>query len=251
MNQIAEFLVGLRKGAQPRPAALPAALAPQSEAEAYRIQMQVLQQLGAEVGGWKATLPDTSAGWSAPIPSVNVLRAGAPLAPPALRTVGSQRIGIEPEVAFTLGHDLPAGRSHTRAEVSGSVAFHHAAIELCDCRLADFDSAPLLDRLADNLMNEGLVLAAPMTGWQSLDFGTLPLQVSVNGERVHAGVGGHALQDPLIPLVWLANHLSQRGIALRAGQVVTTGSFAGCRWVPPGSRVTVEFAGLGTATVDL
>ena len=38
---------------------------------------------------------------------------------------------------------------------------------------------------------------------------------------------------------------------LQAGDVVTTGSYAGCRWVPPGSKVTVEFADLGVATVQL
>ena len=68
---------------------------------------------------------------------------------------------------------------------------------------------------------------------------------------MHQGLGGHPLVDPLIPLVWMANHLSQRGIGLQAGDVITTGSYAGCRWVAPGAQVTVEFAELGAASVQL
>jgi 2-keto-4-pentenoate hydratase len=251
MNQAVEIFLALRAGLQPRPVALPAAVAPQNEDEAYVIQLQVLKRLGAYVGGWKASMPDTASGWSAPIPTVNLLREGAPLAPPALRTAGSRRIGIEPEVAFTLARALPAGPTYTRVQVLQAVASAHAAIELCDCRLADFDTAPLLDRLADNLMNEGLVLSAASPDWKALELKSLPLRVIVNGEVVHQALGGHALVDPLIPLVWIANHLSQRGIGLQAGDVVTTGSYAGCRWVAPDSKVTVEFADLGAATVQL
>ena len=196
-------------------------------------------------------MPDTTGGWSAPIASVNLLRDGAPLAPPALRTAGSRRIGIEPEIAFTMARPLPPGPTYTRVQVLHAVAAAHAAIELCDCRLADFDSAPLLDRLADNLMDEALVLSPPSADWRALELKTLPLRVIIDGEVVHQGLGGHPLGDPLIPLLRMANHLSQRGIGLQAGDVITTGSYAGCRWVAPGAQVTVEFAELGAASVKL
>ena len=251
MNRAADLLLALRAGLQPRPAALPTALAPRTEDESYAIQLQVLHGLDVLVGGWKASMPDTRSGWSAPIAVTNLLREGAPLAPPARRTAGSSRIGIEPEVAFTLAQPLPPGPTYSRAQVLQATAAAHAAIELCDCRLADFDAAPLLDRLADGLMNEGLVLAAPMPGWGALDLPTLSLRVRVDGRELHHARGSHPLGDPVLPLVWMANHLSQRGIGLKAGDVVTTGSYAGCRWVPPGSHVTVEFDGLGTANVRL
>ena len=32
-------------------------------------------------------------------------------------------------------------------------------------------------------------------------------------------MGGHPQGDPVIPLVWLANHLSKLGRGLRAGQI--------------------------------
>jgi len=251
MSRAVEILIALRAGQEPRPVALPPDAAPRTEAEAYVVQLQVLKQMGAYVGGWKASMPDTTSGWSAPIPTVNLLRNGAPLAPPALRTVGSRRIGIEPEVAFMMARTLPPGPEYTRVQVLQAVASAHAAIELCDCRLADFDTAPLLDRLADNLMNEALALSAPCADWKSLELKSLPLRLIVNGEVVHQALGGHPLADPLLPLVWMANHLSQRGIGLQAGDVVTTGSFAGCRWVAPGSQVVAEFADLGAVSVQL
>lgn len=251
MDAVVELLLALRNGEQPRPAALPPALAPRTEAEAYQIQLQVLKRLGVYIGGWKASMPDPTQGWSAPIASTNLLRDGAPLAPPAVLTQRSPRIGIEPEIAFTMARTLPAGPVYTRAQVLQAVGGAHAALELCVCRLADFDAAPLLERLADGLMNEGLALSAPSNAWKSLELKSVPLRVLVDGEVVHQGLGGHPLNDPLLPLVWMANHLSQRGIGLQAGDVVTTGSFAGIRWLPPGRRVQAEFAELGVVDVQL
>jgi 2-keto-4-pentenoate hydratase len=251
MNGAAEVLVDIRHGRTPRPAALPEDCAPRSDAEAYTVQLQVLKRLGAYVGGWKASMPDASGGFSAPIAANNILRQGAALAAPALLTANTTTIGVEPEIAFTMARTLPAGASYTRAQVLQAVAGAHAAIELCVCRLSDFDNAPRLDRLADSIMNEALSISVACTTWGGLELKSLPLRLLIDGQPVYQGIGGHPLGDPLIPLVWMANHLSERGIGLQAGDVITTGSCAGCRQVPLGSSVEVEFAELGVVRVQL
>ena len=57
--------------------------------------------------------------------------------------------------------------------------------------------------------------------------------------------GRHGDGHPLRPLVWLANFLAARGEGLRAGQVVTTGSYAGAIEVPLDELLTVTFGDLG------
>jgi len=63
--------------------------------------------------------------------------------------------------------------------------------------------------------------------------------------------GGNPSVDPVLPLVWLANHLHGLGEHLRAGQVVTTGTYTGCIFVPPGQRVVAGFEGFGEVVCDL
>ncbi len=50
-------------------------------------------------------------------------------------------------------------------------------------------------------------------------------------------------------MTWLANHLSKRGIGLKAGDIVTTGTCITPLPIAPGDRVIAEFAGLGQVTV--
>jgi 2-keto-4-pentenoate hydratase len=252
MQEAAELLVAVRRAATDKPGALPNSIAPATELEAYRIQTQVQQLLGASVGGWKASMPDPATGFSAPIYKGNVLQS------PAFRddllhaTAATLRYGIEPEIAFTLKHALPPleGGQYSRAAVLEAIGSAHSAIEICVCRLRDFDAAPWLHRLADSIQNEGLVIGGSVTRWASIDLKQLPLTVQIDGQAVYQGVGGHSLNDPLQPLVWLANHLSARGIGLKAGDVVTTGSCAGIFYATPGQKVRVEFSGLGTATLQ-
>jgi 2-keto-4-pentenoate hydratase len=141
------------------------------------------------------------------------------------------------------------GAQHTRAAVIDAIASAHAAIEICVCRLADFDSAAPLDRLADGIMNEGLVVGPACTSWRALTLSQLPLRVDIDGITVHQGIGGHPIGDPLIPLVWVANHLAARGITLHAGALVTTGSCNGIRYIERGQQIEVGFAGLGQASI--
>jgi len=69
--------------------------------------------------------------------------------------------------------------------------------------------------------------------------------------RLALEVLGCRYADPFKPLPWLVNFLAARGESVRAGQVVTTGSYAGAIDVPLGQPLTVRFGELGSLTVEL
>jgi 2-keto-4-pentenoate hydratase len=51
-------------------------------------------------------------------------------------------------------------------------------------------------------------------------------------------------------MVWMANHLAARGIGLKPGDVITTGSCAGIHLLAPGQSAGAKFSGLGTVTLQ-
>jgi len=248
VQRAAQYLVALRRPG-PRPKSLPADLAPQSEDEAYQVQAGVASALGARLGCWKVAMNDVHSGTCAPVFAADVYRTGAHLRPSI-----SKVLGIEPEVAFTLKRalpPLPAGQRYGREQLIDAIGAAHAAIEIVISRFQSHEGATPMDRLADSLSNEGLVLGPACEEWRKLDLGTLPLHLTIdtgNDEiSVYDARGGHPLNDPLIPLIWLANHCSARGSGMQSGNVVTTGSYAGLRYAGRGAHVKVQFEGLGAA----
>ena len=121
-TQAARLLLAVRRGG-PRIAALPATLAPQTLAGAYAIQLALLEEMQSDIAGWKATLFDADDGACAPLPANAVVDAPAytqVLRPPLLDPAP---YGIEAEVAFRLGRDLPPlaqGALRTRCRVRRS-----------------------------------------------------------------------------------------------------------------------------------
>lgn len=236
-----------------RDSAFPADIAPQDESAAYAIQMEVRRRLGARIGGWKASLANPSAGQSAPLYAAAIHASPVRIRTSALPTRGSHAIGIEAEIAFRLQTALAPradGQPHSRRTVLDAIATAHPVIELCVCRFAHFETAPPLDKLADNLIHEALVVGPGITDWRRLDLAQLPLALHIDDEAVHRGVGGHSLDDPLAPLLWLARHLNTRGLTLEAGQIVITGSCCGIHFVTGAARVLAVFGGLGTVGVS-
>jgi len=247
----AQLLVAVRRGA-PRLAALPAEVAPQTLAEAYAIQHEVLRQLGARIGGWKVSMFDARNGVCAPIAANTLLPSPALLTTTGIPTRNTNRLGVESEVAFLMGSDLPprAGAAYALDEVLAAVASAHPVIEIVVSRYIHADAVSRLDNVADAFINEALIIGPACTDWRALALPTLPLQVEVDGAVVHSARGGHPLGDPLLPLAWLANHLSSLGGGLRRGDYVTTGSCDGIRYIQAGQRVRTQFTGLGNVEVS-
>lgn len=250
--QAAALLLEARRSGM-RLRALPAALIPRDEAEAYAIQRAQFSALGLRVGGWKSTMLDAEHGTFAAIATSALLASPAQLTPERAPSAGSREFGIEPEIAFRMARTLnalPAEPTLRRAAVIEAIGSAHAAIEIVVSRFVDFEAVTPLERLADLILNEGLVVGPPCNAWRPLDLKQLPLQVTVGGAAVYSGRGGHPLNDPLLPVVWLAGALLEHGLALEAGQVVTTGSCNGLRQVPAGESASAEFGALGEAQIQ-
>ena len=82
--------------------------------------------------------------------------------------------------------------------------------------------------------------------WSDLDLPNLRITLLVNGEQVLQKRGGHPTGDPLGAAVTLANMLPD---GVKAGHIVTTGSWTGMDFLKPDDHCLVRFDGLGEAEV--
>jgi 2-keto-4-pentenoate hydratase len=221
---------------------LPEDAAPLDTAEAWAVQQAVLALRGIGIGGFKAAVPPGKPGFGAIMPA-DGLRAS----PTALGLKSGATIGIEAEIAFRVLRDIPAGAS--KDEVLASVTAF-AAIELVSSRYLDDSGLPHAVRVADNFSNGGFVAGPDAPGWRDLDRGNLHVHLRIGDAVIADKIGGNAAGDPLVPVLWLIGFLPSVGLALKAGQVVTTGSCTGLAYANAGQRVTARFEGLGEVVID-
>ncbi len=244
LHQAAEVLLEARRTLRPIDD-LPADLRPKTLDEAYFVQDLMQQALG-ETGGWKvgAATPDATPRY-APMPLETFAGDGAVIESPFVRLRG-----VEAEVAFLLGKDLPPRSTpYTRQEVTQAVASCHVAIELLESALVDPDAADKLTSTADLQSNGGFVTGAAVQGWQDFDFSQATGEMVVDGfVRVEHGKNT-AGPDPLRLVVWLANEATERTEGLLAGQWITTGSWTGKILTEKGSVAIARFPHFGECTV--
>jgi 2-keto-4-pentenoate hydratase len=153
---------------------------------------------------------------------------------------------IEPEMAFVLDGPL-TGPGVTVADAIGAVAYVLPALELIDSRIRDWKIG-LLDTIADNASSGGVVLGSTPRALDAVDLRLAGCNLVRNGEVAGTGAGGAVLGSPLSSLVWLANTLGARGVALEPGHVILPGSITASIPVAAGDVVTATFAGLGSVT---
>ncbi len=159
----------------------------------------------------------------------------------------------EAEIVLKLGSDLIAGSNPvTESEGAAAIASVHPGLEFPDSRFADFMQVGAACLIADNACASRFVLgpAAPATGDPAALAG-LATTLWINDEAVTTGHGSDALGGPLKALVWLANTLGELGIALRAGQFITTGVTGKPSPVAPGDLVCVDLGEFGTVSAVL
>jgi 2-keto-4-pentenoate hydratase len=218
---------------------LPVELQPVSLEEAYFVQDRLALVYG-EVGGWKVGAPTADATpMFAPMPLAWIAPSGSVLRAHRFR-------GLEAEIAFLMGRDLPPRQTaYSRDEVVAAIASCHPAIEVLESGLVDPLKATKLSMIADLQMHGGFVYGNAFPDWQSVDFAKEKVALAVDGVVRVERTGSNTSGDLMRLLPWLANTGAARTGGLRAGQWVTTGSWTGASLADAASAVNVEFATVG------
>jgi 2-keto-4-pentenoate hydratase len=202
---------------------------PATIADAYDIQdkyVGLLQREHGDAVGYKVGLTSATmqafCGIDHPIAGVvlasRVHRSGA-----TIRRSSFGRLGLEFEIAVRIKSDVPiTGTPMTAEMIAPHIGGVCAAIELVDDRSADYASLDVLSLVADNSWNAGIVLSEFATAWPDLE--NVPGRATKDGVAIGEGHGRDILGHPFNSVAWLATQLASRGVGLKAGQVVMTGS---------------------------
>ncbi len=246
MLQASEHLLNARREVKPIPD-LPARLRPQTLDEAYTLQDIVCTAMG-KIGGWKVGAPSPDA-----TPVFGPMPLWGSFVPSGGRIVAQFRRlrGVEAEIAFRIGQDLPArNEPYAREEVIAAIKSAHPAIELLESAYADPDAVDRLSMIGDLQMNGGFVYGAAIRDWRDHDLTQESVSVAVDGAVRFEGKASNPAGADLLRLVtWLANEGSYRTGGLKSGQWITTGSWSGKSLANAGSQVDVAFSTFGEVNV--
>lgn len=248
----AAVLTMARLARTPRPLDFPEALRPRDAGQAYAVQDAVVRARGPVVGWKVGAASPTAVPVRAALTGDSVFAAQT-AQPVRLAPAAFAVMGVEAELVYRLGADLPArAEPYSPEEVLAAVASVHAAIEVCDTRFAAWAQQGEWSRLADQACHGALVVGSGTAGVAAVEPLAQPVALSINGTvAVQHAAWGNPAGDPVRLLAWLANGGAHSLGGLQAGQWVTTGSCTGTVMVAPGTEVVADFPGLGRAVLQL
>ncbi|MGH8595186.1 MAG: fumarylacetoacetate hydrolase family protein [Gammaproteobacteria bacterium] len=149
----------------------------------------------------------------------------------------------EGEIAFVLKRDLK-GPGITNADVLAATAGVAACFEIVDSRIRDW-KIRIQDTIADNASCGLFVASSTLVEVHRVDLTTCGMVLWKNGELVATGAGAAALGSPVNCVTWLANALGLHGVALRAGEIILSGSLVPLIPIVAGDVMELAVGGLG------
>jgi 2-keto-4-pentenoate hydratase len=216
---------------------LPVELQPTTIDEGHAIQDATVALLNETIGGWKVALDTAGIISRAPI-----FKDDIQTNPGRVGASETNLRGIEAEIAFRFTRDLPArNNDYSRNDVEDAMEAL-PVIELLNSRYAEAGPRSTLEKLADRIIQGGLVCGAPRADWRSIDFTKLEVVLTVDGTDIATGTGTHPIGDPVAPAVALVNALRKTS-GVKAGQIMTTGSWTRMNYVGPDSLAVANFDG--------
>lgn len=156
---------------------------------------------------------------------------------------------IEVEPAFVLGKRLQ-GPSVSVADVLAATSYVTVCFEVIDSRISGW-RVTLQDTVADNGSSARVVLGSSKVDPSGLKLDDLETELELDGLVVETGNTGAILGHPANGIAWLANRISEFGIALEPGHVVLPGTCTRCVRIGGHRTVVGRIAGLGEVNLQL
>ena len=227
---------------------------PASISDAYDIQeryVALLREKHGDAVGYKVGLTSATmqafCGIDHPIAGV-VLASRVHETGATVRRADFGRLGLEFEIAVRIKSDVPVTAVPYTAEmIAPHIDGVCAAIEIVDDRRADYAKLDVLSLVADNSWNAGIVLSRFAAKWPDLE----PVlgRATKDGIAIGEGFGRDILGHPFNSAAWLATQLASRGVGLKAGQVVMTGSVMKTIFPDGDASYRFELGGIGVVEV--
>jgi 2-keto-4-pentenoate hydratase len=229
---------------------------PHSLEEAYQVQEEVAQLIGGDSIGWKvgSTSAQAQARLGTTEPGAGRLLQKFVFGDGAMVPIyPAHDVQVEVEFAFRFGTTLPPrAAAYERTEVVDALDAFVPAMEIVGSRYhTGLGGAGRELVTADGGANIAFVGGAAKALPKGFDWAAQPCELTINGTPVAHGSGARALDDPMNVLVWLANHLSARGISLDANSTVSTGTCTGLVAIAPGDELLATFGHLGQVRATL
>jgi 2-keto-4-pentenoate hydratase len=228
---------------------LPGDVRPRDLAEGMAAQA-ALAGLAGPVSGWKiaATTAYARQYLDVPGPLAGPLFARFHHAEGERVPADTMTMGVaEPEFAFRMKAD--PGPSPSLSALLDAVDTMVMALEMPDSRYTDHRHAGGPQLLADAACAGRFVEGRAVPAWRDLDLPRQPVILHADGEEYARGSGSLVLGDPRLALHWLARELPRHGLALRPGDIVTTGTATPPCPIRPGGHVVADFGALGCVEV--
>ena len=159
---------------------------------------------------------------------------------------------VEVELAFIMDRRLE-GPNVTLYDVLDAVRYVTPALEIIDSRSQMVDpetgrTRKVFDTIADNAANAGVVLGGRPVRANEVDLRRVSAILSQNAVIEETGVAAGVLNHPANGVVWLANRLSEHGVALEKDQVILGGSFTRPVFAKKGDTLFVDYGPLGAVS---
>jgi 2-keto-4-pentenoate hydratase len=249
-DRIAALLVEARRSHTPA-AAPDVPDVPDADA-AYAVQSAVAHALGWFADGgarhWKSGGPSPQAvPTHAPLPDAGIFASPAQLHDLPLRLRG-----IEAEIALRLRLPVDTALAASLDEDSATALVDAmcVSIEVIDSRWREGLDSPRWAKLADLQLHGALVLGdwLPFDGARDWSAQLCRVRIGAQSEQVFRG--SHTLGNPAAVLPAWLRHATRDGDVLRAGSVVTTGTWCALLMAGAGDAVEVTFDGIGSAQLS-
>jgi 2-keto-4-pentenoate hydratase len=215
---------------------------PASLDEAYAIQDAAIAAWGRPVIGWKVgrvaePLIDLFGTDRLAGPIFEEAADGA-----AMPVFAEGFAAGEAEFLLRIGTAPPAGKAEfTLAEAADLIGAVHVGIEIASSPLAAINEIGPIAVVSDFGNNNGLVVGPEIPGWRTSDFEQWQVSCRIGGELAGTGLAAAFPAGAIGAARFLFELMTRRGIALRAGQWISSGAVTGVHRAYPGQTVEARF----------
>lgn len=214
--------------------------------DALKIQEAMIEQNSDSVGGWKCLLPLAEDKYIvAPIFAADIERGDN-----CVQFADNDVVRVEPEIAFILSKTLPANpEGYSEEQINDAIGTCHMALELIQSRFAEDSGVEFYEKLADCLINQGMYIGPELDREKVFAAANVDITIT-QGDKVQTFDGKHPNPLPQLPIYWLINYMTRRGVAFQAGEAIITGSYCGIAEMEFDQATTIDYAGLGQYQVQ-